>query len=235
MVNLRSAPRKKREDEWQQYGRRDPMTGGTMESAVPEDTAPAKRQSWMDGGKFGWRDGVGLALAGLGDAMSRENGGEGDFMDSLVSRAYSARDLATKAQESARTKAAEREASLQRMAAARPDLNPAQLEALSYSDFTPDQVMPKPPEKDDVFTSMMRHAGIDPESEDGKKLYKQRAETMANPMYQGWDGKRYGGAAAATGSGDGWETVSQEEEAALRKRQGGAGYGQQGFRIPRLR
>jgi hypothetical protein len=67
---------------------------------------------------------------------------------------------------------------------------------------------------DDVFTRMLRGAGIDPNSEQGQKLYRQRAGAMANPprMVMGADGRPYFVNGADTqGSdlgpdlGDGWE------------------------------
>lgn len=231
MRSLWNAPRKKRDDEWQQFAPRyDEMSAMRGPYDPAQDEPTQKKKSFMEGGDFGWRDGLGLALAGIGDAFTREGGGEGGALNSMIGRAYSARDMAKKAQTKAAEDAAARQASAQRIGAARPDLTPAQIEAISYGDFTPDQAMPKQP-KDDVFTAMMRHGGIDPESDEGKALYKQRAATMANPpMYTGWDNQRYGSTAPAASNNDGWESVTPEEEAAIRNRQGGAGPGQRGFR-----
>jgi len=37
------------------------------------------------------------------------------------------------------------------------------------------------PAQDDAFTTTLRNAGIDPQSAEGKALYRQRAQTQANP------------------------------------------------------
>lgn len=49
------------------------------------------------------------------------------------------------------------------------------------------------PQQPDMFTRMMTGGGIDPNSQEGRELYRQRAETMANPMKMviGPDGKPY--------------------------------------------
>ena len=153
MVNLRYAPRKKREDGWQQYSAKarlspddenpdypDTMSNvGLADVASPQfDKAP--RQSWVDGGKFGWRDGIGMALAGIGDAFTREGGGEGGMMNSMISRAYSAKDMAKKAQ----TKAAEDAAKYQDAfasfkAAGYPD---AQASAMAKGYMSPSEAKP---------------------------------------------------------------------------------------------
>jgi hypothetical protein len=49
--------------------------------AAPPPAAPDRR--WAEGGKFGLRDGIGLALAGIGDAFQNANGGRGTGMDRI--------------------------------------------------------------------------------------------------------------------------------------------------------
>jgi hypothetical protein len=55
--------------------------GPTDPNATPP--APAQPQSWMDGGKFGWKDGVGLALGAFSDAMSTARGGAPMFQQQM--------------------------------------------------------------------------------------------------------------------------------------------------------
>lgn len=148
MRSLWNAPRKKRDDEWQQFAPRyDEMSAMRSPYDPAQDEPTQKKKSFMEGGDFGWRDGLGLALAGIGDAFTREGGGEGGALNSMIGRAYSARDMAKKAQTKAAEDAAARQASAQRIRAARPDLNPAQIETVSYGDLTTDQLMPKQPDE----------------------------------------------------------------------------------------
>lgn len=51
-----------------------------------------------------------------------------------------------------------------------------------------------PEPADDVLTQMMRGGGIDPSSDEGRGLYRQRAEALANPMQfqpDGFGGGQY--------------------------------------------
>jgi hypothetical protein len=69
---------------------------------VPTGQAEEKPVSYLQGGdKFGWRDGVGLALAGIGDAFYTKAGRESDTMGEMMARAMSAREAARKAQAAA--------------------------------------------------------------------------------------------------------------------------------------
>jgi hypothetical protein len=193
MVNLRYAPRKKREDGWQKFGPRDDeMSGmrGPYDISLDErtqDEPTQKKKSFMEGGDFGWRDGLGMALAGIGDAFTREGGGEGGALNSMLGRAYSARDMAKKAQAKALEDAAAREESARRMTAARPDLTPAQIEAVSYGDFTPDQAMPRQPDVPAFVKNLDAWNQMTPE----KRQEVAAMQAILNPTFgQGADGIR---------------------------------------------
>lgn len=72
--------------------------------------AEEKPASWLQGGdKFGWRDGVALALAGIGDAFASQNGDNPQVMQGMMANAMKAREAARKAQ----LAAAERERLMQ--------------------------------------------------------------------------------------------------------------------------
>lgn len=66
---------------------------------VPMGQAEEKPTSWLQGGeKFGWREGLGLALAGIGDAFAAENGQDTGAMKGMMANALKAREAARKAQ-----------------------------------------------------------------------------------------------------------------------------------------
>lgn len=55
-------------------------------------------KSWQEGGKFGLKDGIALALAGIGDAFAAENGANPQVMQGMMANAMKAREAARKAQ-----------------------------------------------------------------------------------------------------------------------------------------
>lgn len=59
-----------------------PGIGGDLNLPQPPP-APEQRKPWVEGGKFGVRDGISLALAGIGDAFQNANGGRGGGMDRI--------------------------------------------------------------------------------------------------------------------------------------------------------
>jgi hypothetical protein len=66
---------------------------------IPTAQAEEKPVSYLQGGdKFGWKDGIALALAGVGDAFAAENGQDSGAMKGMMARATSARENARKAQ-----------------------------------------------------------------------------------------------------------------------------------------
>ncbi|WP_285019572.1 hypothetical protein [Novosphingobium sp. fls2-241-R2A-195] len=63
--------------------------------AIPYGAAiPQQRQSWFDGGKFTWKDGLALTLGSLGDAMARAGGGQATFLPMLTANRQHQRALA---------------------------------------------------------------------------------------------------------------------------------------------
>lgn len=66
---------------------------------VPMGQAEEKPTSWLQGGdKFGWKDGLSLALAGIGDAFAAQNGDNPQVMQGMMANAMKAREAARKAQ-----------------------------------------------------------------------------------------------------------------------------------------
>jgi hypothetical protein len=139
---------------------------------MPQEQPPAQQQSqrWLDGGKFGTRDAIGLALGAIGDAFAQHNGGQAMALP-----------MVTQGLMGSRKAAQERQKQL------------GILTALKAQGLTDEQAMlvlnnagnigdfrEKPPE-DDQFTRSMRAAGIDPASPQGQALYQQRVSTMASP------------------------------------------------------
>ena len=64
-----------------------------------------KAPTWDEGGKFTWKDGLALALTGVGDAFTRAGGGEGGAMSEMMGRAMNARAASRKAQMQAQSDA----------------------------------------------------------------------------------------------------------------------------------
>lgn len=153
MVDLRYAPRKKREDGWQQYSAKsrlspddenpdypDTMSNvGLADVASPTFDKP-ERKPWLEGGKFGWRDGLGLVLGSLADGMAKERGGEGGTLDDVFKRAYAVKDMAKKAQAKAAEDAAKyQDAFASFKAAGYPD---AQASAMAKGYMSPSEAKP---------------------------------------------------------------------------------------------
>lgn len=71
----------------------------TIDSAqVPMGQAEQPTSYLHGGDKFGWKEGLALALAGIGDAFAAENGQDTGAMRGMMARAMSAREAARKAQ-----------------------------------------------------------------------------------------------------------------------------------------
>ena len=66
---------------------------------VPTGQEEQKPASWLQGGdKFGWKEGLSLALAGIGDAFAAQNGDNPQVMQGMMANAMKAREAARKAQ-----------------------------------------------------------------------------------------------------------------------------------------
>lgn len=132
----------------------DPATLSAIGQAavMPVEAAPER---WIDGGKFSGKDALGLALGAIGDAFSRNAGGEATTAPMLFQGMADSR----KAKE----------------AAAR-----AQAERADWVWKQQYQAQNRPVEED-AFTKSMRAAGIDPASPQARALYQQRVQTMASP------------------------------------------------------
>lgn len=107
-------------------------------------------------------------IAGIiGDTLSTAGGGQASFLPGLAQQ----RQLQAQGQMEAAKRAAE------------------------YGDFTKRhdyEVAHPKAQADDVFTRTLSAAGISPTSPEALKLYRQRAETLANPTPQ-WVADGFGG------------------------------------------
>ena len=89
---------KKKEDEWRNmYGVPDMSRVDGPQSPMSQGQKPEKL-SWEEGGKLGWKDALALALTGVGDAFTREGGGQGGALSEMMGRAMNARAASRKAQ-----------------------------------------------------------------------------------------------------------------------------------------
>lgn len=129
---------------------------------------------WQGGEKIRGKDALAGLLAVISDTASQLGGNQGNAIEGLLGGRSSALDEFKKK--------AEQERKMQQTMAliqqAYPNLSPAQQQAMAagvgdYADF-------KKPEPD-AFTQTLINAGIDPESDEGKTLYRQRASTQALP------------------------------------------------------
>jgi hypothetical protein len=177
---------KKKEDEWRNmYGVPDMSRVDGPQSPMSVGQKPEKL-SWEDGGKLGWKDALALALTGVGDAFTREGGGEGGALSEMMGRAMNARAASRKAQ----IDAAKEEAQRQKMMQVGLDngLSAPQVEAQMYGLNLPQ------PEKPDELTRQMIAGGIDPNSEEGRNTYRQIVMNRADPVVVmqggGWAGPR---------------------------------------------
>lgn len=188
---------------------------------VPMGQAEEKPASWLQGGdKFGWKEGLSLALAGIGDAFAAQNGDNPQVMQGMMARAMSAREAARKAQ----IAAAERDRLVQAGIAA--GRTPDQMDlvlggAANYNDFKPDE-----------FEAAMARAGI----QRGTPEYQQAAQrkAMGDPFLTGAPlpngGQYYGYASGLPGvlNGAGSSTDANEWDSATPL--GGAGSSPRPFR-----
>lgn len=177
---------------------------------VPMGQAEEKPTSWLQGGeKFGWREGLGLALAGIGDAFAAENGQDTGAMKGMMVNALKAREAARKAQ----LAAAERERLIQAGIAA--GRTPQQMELVAadlanFGDF-------KAPELPSQVQTAEWYRNASPE--------QRRAYDQTNPILTNGYGSALIPRSSITGPLDPneWEDVADP-------RQGGAGYGPRPFR-----
>lgn len=93
-------------------------------------------------------------------------------------------------------------------------------------DYTRDNPAPA----DDVLTQMMRGGGIDPSSEQGVALYRQRAEALANPLQFRPDG--LGGGKYVSRQPEHMGGSELPEGWTIDKEGGGVGDSPGGFRYP---
>lgn len=141
-----------------------PLMLGDSEAA-PFDYAPYMRQPTPTSahpprrGMFG---GNGRAIAGLlGDAISRLSGGEAMYVPMMLQQRQQ--------EQVAQQRRQERE----------------QERADNWTDWQAReqwQLDHPAPRQPDAFDTAIRNAGIDPNSEQGRALYRQRADALANPL-----------------------------------------------------
>lgn len=132
----------------------------------------------------------------IGDTLSTIGGGQASFLPGLA--------MQRQAQYQARQAAAKR--------------------AADFADFTKrhdyEVAHPKAP-ADDVFTRTLTAAGIDPASPQGQALYRQRADTLANPTPQ-WVPDGFGGGRFIAPGGAPTAAPPQAPVGRLTPMQGGA-------------
>jgi hypothetical protein len=219
----------------QQFGLGAPSMSPQMDMPAPmQQAAPQQPQRWAEGGKFGGKDALALALAAVSDVAAQRNGYQGDAMSGL----FNARNGAKEAQQRALM------AQQQRMQGREDYAWKAQYDAAN------------PGAPNDQFIQRMKAAGYDPASPEGQALLRQKVATdaMPAPSLIGSPDTGYrwaqppaptfgGGAPAPTAS---VPTVSDEAGYAalqpgaqyrdpsgnLRTKGGGAGNGAGGFPAP---
>lgn len=125
-----------------------------MPSPQMPQTAQPEKQDWMSGGKMTGRDAAGLALLAIGDAFGRK--GSNNLGNMLQNR----------------------------MAMQQHERMAAQQREQGWEDWRRQydyQVAnPKPTQnKPDAFTQTLINAGIDPQSEQGRAMYRDRAASMS--------------------------------------------------------
>lgn len=120
---------------------------------IPSPQISVQKKGGMFGGDFGWKQALAAGLAGF---VSRQNPA---ILQGLMQAM---------------------------MAKQRQKLEEAQYERErkdKREDFVFETGVRAQTKPDDQFTQMLRASGIDPNSEEGKRLYRQRVETMASPPY----------------------------------------------------
>lgn len=186
---------------------------------VPMGQAQEQPTSWLQGGdKFGWREGLSLALAGIGDAFAAENGQDTGSMKGMMANAMKAREAARKAQ----LAAAEKERLIAMgMQAGRtaPQMELIASDMANWGDFKPDE-----------FDAAMARAGI----QRGTPEYQQAAQrkAMGDPFLTGAPlpngGQYYGYASGLPGVMGGLGATQDDWERA--NPVGGAGSNPRPFR-----
>lgn len=136
--------------------------GGPFDPNRPPQAqqAPAVQQRWMDGGKFGVKDGIGLALGAIGDAFAMRNGGQAQTTPMLI-RNFQARHEAQAAQAEYERRRADENTDWQNREQWKLDNTPPEHTA---------------------FVKGMAEAGINPSSQQGQKLMQLHIMNEANPM-----------------------------------------------------
>ena len=140
-----------------------------------------KAPSWEEGGKFGWKDGLAMALTGIGDAFTRQGGGEGNALSTMMGNAMQARNASRKA----RIDAAKDQELTQRM-----------IDVGVQNNMTPEQVMaqkyglelPKAPEAPPMQRDLDTYNSWD-ETQKTNYAAMQRAKNAG--MFRGEDGLMY--------------------------------------------
>lgn len=157
-----------------------PMDSGYngMPRTAPKE--PPKR--WIDGGKFGLREGLGAALAGMSDGMLASIGVQGNSLRSIMEEANAARAAALKAKMAAE-QAAQNAAMIR---AARPDLNDTQARAIAANVLNPSDF--KQPEIAPVQRDMSIASNWGEKDWD---LFRKFNEAKNAGMYTAPDGRRY--------------------------------------------
>lgn len=61
---------------------------------VAAGQAPTRSPSWLNGGKFGWKDGLALTIGAIGDALQQAGGGQGTFMPFVMANRKRQQDWA---------------------------------------------------------------------------------------------------------------------------------------------
>ena len=87
----------KEDDKWRRIFGLGDLSRVDGPETLSQPVEQPKKLSWEDGGKLGWKDALALALTGVGDAFTREGGGQGGAMSEMMGRAMNARAASRKA------------------------------------------------------------------------------------------------------------------------------------------
>jgi hypothetical protein len=118
-----------------QTGIRLPVNAGASTTVQPNPL------SYLDGGKMGWKDGLALALAGVGDAFTREGGGSGDMMQSMIGRNLSQADALKQRQEAVAAAQAEQAQAMQDFIGI--GYSPEKAAAMAHGNIKPSDLKPE--------------------------------------------------------------------------------------------